>query len=105
LVVGYGEANAWPKGSELGSGAEVLHWVAERVLTGERFEAVLEPRRPLSPSFELHARLSADVVLRGESWDSFRARWRSFCRSSDLLLGWGFYAAERLAAEGLALPE
>jgi len=105
LVVGYGEANAWPKGSELGSGAEVLHWVAERVLTGERFEAVLQPRRPLSPSFELHARLSPELVLHGESWDGFRTRWQNFCRSSDLLLGWGFYAAERLAAEGLALPE
>jgi DTW domain-containing protein YfiP len=105
LVVAYGEANAWPRGSELGGDAELLHWVAERVQTGERFEALLAPRRPLSPSFELHARVPPEVVLAGESWASFSLRWQDFVRPQDLLLGWGFYASERLAAEGLSLPE
>lgn len=105
LVVAYGEANAWPKGSPLGADAEVLHWVAERVATGERFEALLAPRRPLSPSFELHARVRPELVLAGESFDDFVARWSAFVRPSDLLTGWGFYASERLAAEGVALPE
>lgn len=105
LVVAYGEANAWPKGSGLGADAEVLHWVAERALTGERFEALLAPRRPLSPSFELHARLSSELVLAGESVERFAQRWSAFVRPQDLLVGWGFYASERLAAEGVALPE
>jgi DTW domain-containing protein YfiP len=105
LVVAYGEANAWPKGSPLGGDAEVVHWVAERVATGERFEALIAPRRPLSPSFELHARVTAERVLAGESFGSFCQRWGAFTRSSDLLVGWGFYASERLSAEGVSLPD
>lgn len=105
LVVGYGEANAWPRGSELGGEAELLHWVAERVSTGQRFEALLRPRRALSPSFTLHTRIAEELVLAGESFESFRERWQAFCRPNDLLAGWGFYASERLAAEGVSLPE
>lgn len=105
LVVGYGEANAWPKASPLGGEAEVLHWVAERVVTGERFEALIAPRRPLSPSFHLHSRLREDLVLAGESLASFRERWQAFARPDDLLLGWGFFASERLIGEGLELSE
>jgi tRNA-uridine aminocarboxypropyltransferase len=105
LVVAYGEANAWTRGSELGGAAEIVHWVAERVATGERFEAMIAPRRPLSPSFTLHTRMPAEVVLSGESLAEFRERWSAFVRSSDLLVGWGFYASERLAAEDVSLPE
>jgi DTW domain-containing protein YfiP len=105
LVVGYGEANAWAKGSPLGGAAEIVHWVAERVKTGERFEALIAPRRPLSPSFQAHTRTEPERVLAGESFAGFLERWRAFVRPSDLLLGWGFYASERLAAEGVELPE
>lgn len=105
LVVGYGEANAWTRGSALGGDAEVVHWVAERVQSGARFEALLAPRRPLSPSFEVHARVASALVLAGESFASFSERWRAFVRPNDLLAGWGFYASERLVAEGMSLPE
>lgn len=105
LLVGYGEANAWPKGSALGGEAELVHWVVERVVSGERFEAFIAPRRALSPSFPLHSRIAAERVLLGESLAAFHERWRAFLRSTDLLLGWGFYASERLAAEGISLPE
>jgi DTW domain-containing protein YfiP len=105
LVVGYGEANAWTKGSPLGGDAEVVHWVAERIATGERFEALIAPRRPLSPSFEVHTRVPSERVSSGESWASFGERWAAFSRPTDLLVGWGFYASERLVAEGLTLPE
>jgi DTW domain-containing protein YfiP len=105
LLVGYGEANAWTRGSPLGGDAEVLHWVAERLHSGERFEALLAPRRPLSPSFQVHTRVPAELVIQGEPFASFRERWQAFVRPSDLLLGWGFYASERLVAEGVSLPE
>jgi DTW domain-containing protein len=105
LVVAYGEANAWTKGSPLGGDAEIVHWVAERVQTGERFEAIIAPRRPLSPSFELHTRVAPERVLSGEAFESFCERWRAFTRPSDLLVGWGYYACERLAAEGVNLPQ
>ena len=105
LVVAYGEANAWTKGSPLGGEAEIVHWVAERAQSGERFEALIAPRRPLSPSFQVHTRVTAEQVLGGESFAAFCERWRAFVRPSDLLVGWGFYASERLVAEGVALPE
>jgi DTW domain-containing protein len=105
LVVVYGEANAWPKGSPLGAGAEIVHWVAERAVGGERFEALIAPRRPLSPSFTLHARVPAERVLAGEDFPEFLRRWEQFVRPSDLLLGWGCYGFERLMAEGVSLSE
>jgi DTW domain-containing protein len=105
LVVGYGEANAWPRGSELGGDAELLHWVAERVTTGERFEAILAPRRALSPSFSAHTRVPAELVLAGESVAEFRRRWLAFRRPADLLAGWGSYGTDRLVAEGVDAPE
>jgi hypothetical protein len=105
LVVGYGEANAWTRGSSLGGDAEVVHWAAERVSSGERFEALIAPRRALSPSFTAHTRILPERVLHGESLAAFVERWRAFCRPTDLLLGWGFYASERLVAEGVSVPE
>jgi len=105
LIVGYGEANAWTRGSPLGGDAEIVHWVAERVQSGERFEALIAPRRPLSPSVESHTRLAPERVLKGEPFAIFCERWRAFVRPSDLLAGWGFYASERLAAENVSVPE
>lgn len=105
LLVGYGEANAWTKGGPLGGDAEVVHWAAERVGSGERFEALIAPRRELSPSFTAHTRILPEQVLGGEPFAAFLERWRAFCRPSDLLLGWGFYASERLVAEGVPVPE
>lgn len=104
LVVVYGEANAWPKGSIQGGQAEIVHWVAERAVSGERFEALLAPRRPLSPSFTSHTGIPAEQVLGGEPFAEFEARWRAFLRPSDLLVAWGCYGFERLAAEGVELP-
>ncbi len=105
LVVGYGEANAWPRGSSLGGEAEVVHWVAERIGSGQRFEAFIAPRRPLTPSFTLHTQVMAERVLLGESFAAFSRRWQEFFRPDDVLLSWGFFSSERLAAEGIALPE
>jgi DTW domain-containing protein len=105
LVVVYGEANAWPRGAEIGGNAEIVHWVAERVKTGERLEAFVAPRRALSPSFGAHTRIAPERVLAGETFAQFKERWQAFSRPTDLLAGWGFYASERLVAEGVALPE
>jgi len=100
LVAGYGEANAWPRGSALGPHPELVHWAAERVQTGERFEAFIAPRRELSPSFGSHNGLSRERVLAGEPWDSFLERWRAFLGPTALVASWGFYAAELLRSAG-----
>lgn len=104
LVVGYGEANAWPYGSQGAGPAEVVHWAAVRPATGERFEAYIAPSGPLAPSFEAHSRLVADRIREGEARTDFARRLGAFLRPGDVLASWGFYASELMRGEGIALP-
>lgn len=104
VVVGYGEANAWPYESGAPHPPEVVHWAAVRVASGERFEAHVAPSGPLAPSFELHSLLQADQIRGGEPRAEFLQRLSRFFRPDDVLVSWGFYASELLRAEGLALP-
>lgn len=104
MVIGYGEANAWPYGSPGTHLPEVVHWAAVRPATGERFEAYVAPSGPLAPSFEAHSRLVADQILRGESRVDFARRLNAFLRPDDVLVSWGFYASELLRTEGIAIP-
>lgn len=105
FVIGYGEANAWPRGTPLGATPEVVHWAAERPATGERFEAFVAPRREFAPTFTHHTGIERERVEGGESFASFAERWARFLRPTDLLCGWGFYASELLRVEGAAVPE
>jgi DTW domain-containing protein YfiP len=105
FVVGYGEANAWPRGTPLGATPEVVHWAAERPATGETFEAFIAPRRDFAPTFTHHTGIERKHVEGGESFASFAERWARFLRPTDLLCGWGFYSSELLRVEGAALPD
>jgi DTW domain-containing protein YfiP len=105
LVIGYGEANAWPRGTPLGSGAEIIHLVAERLMSRERFEAFIAPRRPLSPSFTHHTNIEPEAVLAGETWPAFLERFAAFVQPTDVLAGWGYFWSEALKREGASLPE
>jgi DTW domain-containing protein YfiP len=104
LIIGYGEANAWPYGSPGTHPPEVVHWAAVRPATGERFEAYVAPSGPLAPSFEAHSRLVAGRILAGEARADFARRLNAFLRPDDVLVSWGFYASELLRAEGIAIP-
>lgn len=100
-VVVQAEVNAHPRGTNLPGRAELLHLVAERVSTGERFTAVLAPRRPLAGSTVYHLGLDEAELGAGETLAATRARWAAFLRPTDILCGWGSFTAEQLAAEGL----
>ncbi len=104
LVIGYGEANAWPHGSDGEHVPEVVHWAAIRPSTGERFEAYIAPSGPLAPSFEAHSRLVAARIQSGEARAEFAQRLSAFLGPDDVLASWGFYASELLQAEGIVLP-
>jgi DTW domain-containing protein YfiP len=104
VVVGYGEANAWPYGAAGEHLPEIVHYAAVRPATGERFEAYVAPSGPLAPSFETHSRLIAEQIRGGESRLSFAERLGRFVRPGDVLVSWGFYTSELLRQEGIALP-
>lgn len=105
LVIGYGEANAWPYDSAGEHAPEVVHWAAIRPATGERFEAYVTPSGPLAPSFEAHSKLVAASIQAGEPRPDFARRLSAFLRPDDVLASWGFYASELLRAEGIPLPQ
>jgi DTW domain-containing protein YfiP len=104
VVCLHGEANAWPARRPGGHPPEIVHWVARRARTGETFEAVIAPRRPLAPAIPRHIRIERERLAEGESWESFRARWSTFARADDVVCSWGRYPLDLLESEGIALP-
>lgn len=105
LVCVVAEANAWPHGSALrgrGDPGELVHLVAVRLATGERFEAVVAPRAPLCPATPFHTELSIEQLRGGEGAASFLARWREFLRAGDVLVAWGTHSLRLLEGAGAA---
>ncbi len=100
----HGEANTWPRYAPARHPAEIVHWLARRPTTGETFEAVIAPRQSLAPTTPFHIRLGSGALLAGESWESFAARWQAFLRPSDVIVSWGHFPVDTLAADGVVLP-
>ncbi len=105
-VVVFGESNAWPLDAVNAPPGEpeLVQLVARRLSTGETFEAVMKPTRPLAPNVPLHLDVSVDRLLAGELRSAGLARFAAFLREGDLLVGWGRYCHDLLSHEGLALP-
>jgi DTW domain-containing protein YfiP len=107
VVCVYGEANAWPYSAgerTRGLRDELVHWVAQRLDTGETFDAVIAPRNALSPATPLHIGLSADVLAEGGTVGDLRERWHAFIRDSDVVCSWGRYATSLFVDTGAELP-
>jgi len=100
LVVFYGEANAHPAGGEE-IPTELVHAVACRPSTGERFEAVIAPEQPLAYSTPLHVELSEAVLRAGEPREEAMRRFEAFLRPDDELAVWTTFALELLWAGGV----
>jgi DTW domain-containing protein len=105
LLCVYGEGNAWPFGTpERAAGEdELVHWVALRVATGERFEAIVAPSRILSPGTPRHTEIDPSVFETGITREAFLAAWSEFARPDDLVAWWGSYTPELLARAGGSL--
>jgi DTW domain-containing protein YfiP len=104
LIAVVGEANAWPydpaKSATRDLAAarqpdELVHWIAERVATGERFEAIAAPTA-LSPSTPFHIELTAAQLRAGGNRADLVAGFARFVRRSDICCAWGCYAFELL---------
>jgi hypothetical protein len=96
LVLLYAEANSHPVSLQPPIPSELIQLVAVRPASGERFEAVLVPRRPFSETTPHHLELPREEIFGGEALDAARARWSAFLRPNDVLLGWGYFAWDLL---------
>jgi DTW domain-containing protein YfiP len=105
LVCVSGEANAWPYGSSEREAhpEELVHWLAFRPSTGERFELVKAPRH-LAPMTSTHLGICGRALASGCTGELLRRQWRAFVRDDDVLCSWGTYATKLFAAEGGYLP-
>lgn len=104
VVCVHAEANSWPGSGSHAHDAEVVHWGAVRPSSGERFEAILAPRRPLAPSTKSHTQLDEARFAHGESLASFAMRWAAFLREGDVLATWGHFAIGLAETDHIALP-
>lgn len=105
LVCAVMEANAWKAGLPGAHPDELVHLVACRVATGELFEAVLAPRRPLAPSTPFHTGLSEERLAAGEAPEDAAARWNAFLGPDDVLCTWGRFGLDLCEQIGARLPE
>jgi hypothetical protein len=107
IVCVVGEANAWPWcAAEFRTAYpdELVHWVAQRLSTGQVFESIVAPKSPLAPNTTKHVSLDAERLHSGGTVDELHSRWREFIRESDILCSWGCYATNLLASSGGYLP-
>jgi DTW domain-containing protein YfiP len=102
LVLLYAEANAHP--AELGIPAELVHLVAVRPATGERFESILAPRQPLARSTPLHVELPAELLRAGEPLEVGLGRFEAFLRPGERLGVWTTFALDLLRRDGFPVP-
>jgi DTW domain-containing protein YfiP len=96
------EANAWAYATR--GGTELVHVVAERLRTGERFEALCAPELPLSPSTPHHTELSSGAITSAPPRAELVAGLARFLRPDDVLCTWGHHGANLLHAAGSVLP-
>jgi DTW domain-containing protein YfiP len=103
LVCVAGEANGAP--SDHGRVDELIHWVARRVATGETFDAVAAPERPLGPRTPFHVDLDAERIRRGAPRAELVAAFARFLRPTDVICAWGEHGTRLFESSGGALPK
>lgn len=107
LVAVFGEANAWPlddPNRPLPDEPELIQLVARRLSTGERFEALLKPKRPLSPRVPFHLDLQDAALHTMRARDEALADFQRFLGADAVLVGWGGFCVDLLEAEGFVPP-
>ena len=103
LVCVQGEANAWARNDPRRQDPETIHWLAHRPATGESFESVIAPRRPLAPATHQHVGLPAARIEAGMTAQRWHDDWRRFARPEDVLVTWGDFYRGLATTDGLPL--
>jgi DTW domain-containing protein YfiP len=105
LVCVQGEANGWAVRDPARHDPVTVHFVACRPATGELYEAVVAPRRPLAPLTPRHLELTGERLAAGVSVEEWQRSWEAFCKPDDLLVQWGSFYTNLAASEGLRLAQ
>ncbi len=103
LVLVVPEANAWPY-SDTKPPDELVHVVALRPATGERFEQLAAPMA-LAPSTTFHVDLPAERLRSAPPLAELLVGFERFLRPTDILGAWGYYGLDLLAAAGAPVHE
>lgn len=82
IVVAYGEAAHGENGIR-SKHREPIYWVAERLVTGERFECAIQNQSALTPQFLQHLKLQSSDFSEALTSQQFANRWTSFLRPDD----------------------
>lgn len=93
VVVVYGETMPGSHKDRADSSSEEVawnnqwpcYWVAQRLVTGERFESAIRPGLRLSSTFLGHLELPDSVFLAAPCLQQVSEAWRSFLRPDDIL--------------------
>lgn len=94
------EVNAHARDQRPDGRPELLQLCALRLATGERFHALVAPRRPLAANAPYHLRIEEEELRAGEPIAAALARWAAFLRPEDVLGGWGHFTRDQLLVEG-----
>ena len=105
LVCVQGEANAWSSRDPAGQPPEIVHWVAHRLATGDTYQALIAPRRPIAPSTSRYVEITAEGLQAGIAVEEWRRTWGEFSRPDDVFVNWGRYFQGVASADGLPLAE
>jgi DTW domain-containing protein YfiP len=86
VVVVYGELVG--RGERRARSHDLVHWVAERLSTGETFERVVRSEIPIGEFKRCHLGLEAEDLETGVSMEELQAAWESFLRPRDVVAAW-----------------
>ncbi len=106
LVLVVGEANAWPYRNDAAKPPdELVHLVALRPATGERFDRIAAPSGEIAPSTSFHCGISGDELLAGAPRDEVMAEFARWSRPTDVTVAWGYYSPDLILAAGAVFGE
>jgi DTW domain-containing protein YfiP len=107
LVCLVAEANAWARGTGPEGAShvpELVQLAACRLSTGETFDVVVAPERPLAPGTAVQTRLSVETLQSGVTRRELVDRWRAFVREGDVICAWGLYGVKVVELAGASVP-
>jgi hypothetical protein len=99
VVVAYGETTPRERGGD-GALRSPVYWVAERLVTGERFSCAIRSPTSLTDVVLRHFELAQEDFLAAVPLDEARASWASFLRAGDTVAVYNQSVANLLAHLG-----